>query len=445
MRDGVAQLLERMRGLAARDNAALQTVAAFGIKVFGAIFSFSFNFLMARHFGPTGIGQYSLAITTLTICSTISLVGMDYILIRRVSGDVKFGHLEVALGTLKAVSTAIFVNAIVATAVLQYLIIPVLANLKHSTSDLLVLKSVVVGVLPFALMRVVSSGLRATGKVLLAQSLDGPFPMLMAVSAMLVLLGLGRRSSPEEAALIYVASMAVSVSLGAYVQLRIFSSWPRAEDVPIRPILAQGWRILLAVLSNLLVEWVIIFTLAASWSTEEVGRYRAAWLIASTFNLLVVAFDAVSGPRIAAAFRRNEIDEIGLMWRQSVVVILVLASPLLLVSTVFPRELLGLFGSEFERGPIALRILIVGQVVNLITGPVGSILIMTGRERWSLAIAVGGLISTILLAVIFIPMFGLTGAAVVSTLSVVLQNLCTWVIAYVSVGVRFWRQGPFRT
>ena len=70
-----------------------------------------------------------------------------------------------------------------------------------------------------------------------------------------------------------------------------------------------------------------------------------------------------------------------------------------------------------------LRVLVLGQFVNVITGSVGYILQMTGYEKvvrnnvcisTAIMLAGGGL---------FIPLFGITGAAWVTSISIAIQNL----------------------
>ena len=70
-----------------------------------------------------------------------------------------------------------------------------------------------------------------------------------------------------------------------------------------------------------------------------------------------------------------------------------------------------------------LLILTAGQFINIMTGPVGNILIMGGNERVlqniTIYISCLGLIGYFIL----IPLYGITGAAWVTALRVMLQNI----------------------
>ena len=85
--------------------------------------------------------------------------------------------------------------------------------------------------------------------------------------------------------------------------------------------------------------------------------------------------------------------------------------------------LMSLFGEEFINSSHILKILIIGQGINLVTGSVGYILLMTGNESDMRFIT---LVSGSLL-IIFLPIFtfvyGLIGAAWVATLCRSVQSL----------------------
>ena len=62
------------------------------------------------------------------------------------------------------------------------------------------------------------------------------------------------------------------------------------------------------------------------------------------------------------------------------------AVPVLAILLFGGGFLLSLFGEEFRAGHLALSILVVGQFVSVVSGPVGNLLQMTGNERVFLGI-----------------------------------------------------------
>jgi O-antigen/teichoic acid export membrane protein len=118
----------------------------------------------------------------------------------------------------------------------------------------------------------------------------------------------------------------------------------------------------------------------------------------------LTAINSIFGPSIAALYARG--DRSG-------------------VQTV-----LSLFGDGFASGSAALRILLLGQLVNATAGSVGVMLTMTGHERQAAVVMMVAAAGQIGLSVALIPRFGVEGAAVANAVSLIGWNLAlavpTW-------------------
>jgi O-antigen/teichoic acid export membrane protein len=188
-------------------------------------------------------------------------------------------------------------------------------------------------------------------------------------------------------------------------------------------MLRQGAQISFVVLSRMLLDWVVLVSLSANRSTFEVGQFRTAWQIAGLIMLLVTTFDTVAGPRIAAAYRVRDIATIRRIMRQQVGTMSLLSLPLFVLSLGFPEWVLGLFGPNFVGGATALRILALGQLINILAGPIGVVLLMTGNERQSLYVSVISLAMLAVCCFTLIPAYGLNGAAMTTTLIIAARTL----------------------
>jgi O-antigen/teichoic acid export membrane protein len=188
-------------------------------------------------------------------------------------------------------------------------------------------------------------------------------------------------------------------------------------------MLRQGAQISFVVLSRMLLDWVVLVSLSANRSTFEVGQFRTAWQIAGLIMLLVTTFDTVAGPRIAAAYRVRDIATIRRIMRQQVGTMSLLSLPLFVLTLGFPEWVLGLFGPNFVGGATALRILALGQLINILAGPIGVVLLMTGNERQSLYVSVISLAMLAICCFTLIPAYGLNGAAMTTTLIIAARTL----------------------
>jgi O-antigen/teichoic acid export membrane protein len=102
--------------------------------------------------------------------------------------------------------------------------------------------------------------------------------------------------------------------------------------------------------------------------------------------------------------------------------------PLMLLLLIVPGPVLQIFGSRFGGGTDALRILLIGQLVNVGVGSVGFILIMLGRTGWDQAVYVASFTLDRTIAFILAPRIGAEGAALAQTLTTVASNGARWLV-----------------
>ncbi len=416
MKKSVAAISQRLRAYAESNPSIPETVAAFAIKLVGAVLSFGFSFLVARHLGAAGSGSFALALTTALFASAVALLGLDYVLLRAMAGDIRQGNLAAARGAARSAVLATSMAAVLVGLVLAAFGAPLLhAVLGESLEPGLIWLSAI-AVLPLTLNRIAVASLRGAGGVLAAQWLEGPQAMILAVAVLVILIVSRVAIGASDVVLLYFITAAISAMVAWAVYAARSRAWPAAEPTPLRPMLKQGGPISFIVLSRLVLDWVVLLSLGACYSTFEVGQFRTAWQISALIMLLVSTFDTVAGPRIAAAYRVGDMDNIRQIIRHSVFAMMLMSLPLFVVALGFPEWALGLFGPEFVAAAPALRILALGQLVNVLSGPLGTVLLMTGQERSSMLLSIGSLVVLLILSVTLIPAYGLIGAAMTTSL-----------------------------
>lgn len=411
----LTKIVERLpAGLAQRfaQMSLWETLGAFGVRAAGALFSFALNFLIARHYGPVGTGGYALALTTGIVAGTLALVGLDFILLRTVAGDVKTGALAEARGAIRTIVRGASGIAIGVAIILASLGVPLILKFLGHPEDAAVLKYSALAVLPFVLTRLASAGLRATGSVVVSQWIDGQIATTLSLLAAGLVILVAPRVEVEALYICYVVAQVGAAIYGFWLLRRAVRAWPAAAPARLTPMLGQGVRISFVVMSMLLADWLLLLVIGAEFSTADVGRFRTAVQIAALTNIIVVTFDTVAGPRVAAAHRVGETASIRRTWFHSMLLMLGMSAPLLALCLIAPEWVLGLFGPGFVAAAPALRVLAVGQLINVLTGPAGSILIMTGRENWSLTISIGALVLLAVLGFTLVPAYGPLGAAI---------------------------------
>src|SRR5262249_37922845 len=102
--------------------------------------------------------------------------------------------------------------------------------------------------------------------------------------------------------------------------------------------------------------------------------------------------------------------------------------PLILLLVVFSQTVMGLFGAEFQAGSVVFAILCLGQLANVGTGSVGTLLFMSGNQNKMLPVQIVVAVLALLGNVILVPLLGIKAAALVAVLSVAATNVSFLVI-----------------
>jgi O-antigen/teichoic acid export membrane protein len=112
-----------------------------------------------------------------------------------------------------------------------------------------------------------------------------------------------------------------------------------------------------------------------------------------------------------------------------------LSLPVFVLLLVFPDSLLAIFGREYEVGAMVTVLLAVGTLADVLSGPCGHMLMMSGRPQFAMANNIVALALNIGLNIWLIPRYGIVGAGVAWASSLIVINLSRVVQVYVTMGM----------
>ena len=104
--------------------------------------------------------------------------------------------------------------------------------------------------------------------------------------------------------------------------------------------------------------------------------------------------------------------------------------PAILFLFVFSEFILSLFGEQFIKAKYVLWVLLLGQLIRSLSGPIVIYMNMTGKQNKMHQFLFLGLGINILLNWIFIPMFGMQGAAYATVISIIVWSGIAVAYAY---------------
>ncbi len=175
-------------------------------------------------------------------------------------------------------------------------------------------------------------------------------------------------------------------------------------------------------------EWIDKMILNAYVAPEVIGHYHVAFKFASFVSLPLMAFNTLLAPKIAASFESKDRSKL----RKDIVYILTwslgLALFVLVTYLLFGRWILDIFGESFSSMYTILIILSIGQLVNVIAGPVGVVMKMTNLQHIYVKVMLASVLINALLNLVLIPTLGALGAAIGSSIGLITVNLLSWYI-----------------
>lgn len=416
----------------------IQMAIGFAAKGATAVLSFALNWLIARRFGAEGVGLFGVAQTTALFGSTLALMGLEYVTVRQVAKFLKLGVSGEAKRTLFAALRQTAVTSLLLGGGLFIFSEPFARRVLDQGEVGPFLAVMAFSIPIVALAKIASAALRGSGHVLASQSIDGPIGTGLTALVLAAMVYTDRADDPLLPAILYVAFGLLATAIAWTALIREVRRWdPSSGEKPA--LLRMGIPILAIALSQMFVDWFALLVLTAQGDPAQAGLFRIAYQIVSVLNLLNVAGEGILAPVIAQEHAVGNKARIAVVMARTSALLIAMASPLLLVCFLAPEFILGLFGPEFTGAALALRILAVGQLVNLALGPIGGVLVMTHNERWSLAYGIVAALMCAGLCLWLIPLYGTTGAAVAVTAAVLFRRLAAAAIVRFVVGIELWR------
>ncbi len=176
----------------------------------------------------------------------------------------------------------------------------------------------------------------------------------------------------------------------------------------------------------------------------DVGVYMAALGTASFVSIFLRSLNPIFGPVIAGLYAQRKLDLLERLFQISTKWALALTFPGVAVILGFAPELMRIFGPEFEAGAAVLVVAAVAQLINVGVGSVGSILLMSGHQRFEIRAVAATAAVTLTLNLLMIPRFGILGAAGAIAAGVVFSNFLRLYMVHRVLGLTPYHRGYLR-
>jgi O-antigen/teichoic acid export membrane protein len=375
--------------------------------------------ILARLLGPVSFGLYAIGWTIVRIAGTIGMMGLH-------NGVIHFGsqYWRTSPSELRPLLRYTLGFAILMGMIeggLLYWSAPWLANQLFQKPDLAPVLKGFAFAFPLAISLWVSAAATRISQRLKYSVLGEDFTQPVVNLVLVVVLFLAGLKLGGA-----VVASVVSFGAGLVVTLHFLKtlipddpgSAPKSKFVA-KDLLLYSLPTGLAGTFSLLTSWAGRLFIGFYRPAAEAGIFQSASQVSIVFVLILTAMNSIFAPMIADLYYRKEINRINDLYKISAKWGLYLILPIFVVICLLPRELMvTVFGEEYASGALALVILAATQVVNVGTGAVGFLLIMTGNQNNWFIISAFSVVINILLNIMMVPEWGLTGASIATGVSI---------------------------
>jgi len=404
---------------------ATGSATALVLRVAGTAATLGLQLVVTWSVGPERFGTYVYVLSWISVISLIATLGIDTAALRFVpsylgeeDNGLLLGFLRWTAGSTLVASCGLSVVLVVLVASLGDLVPQPLAETFRASALLLP---------ALVLLLVASSVLRGFKRVSVAVAPQWILrPVLTGIGFLVLLRASGRLPSAATVMLVDAGATALTLTLVAAVLLRrigrtgVFAARPKYRS---RVWFATASPLIVQTAVRLSMNRVDILLAGAFLGAEQAGVYVVVSQIAALISFGLLAVNTVAAPLYASVHVQGRIEELQRLVRLGTRAVVAFSLLIGGALVVLGPWLLGLYGEPFrEAGYTPLVLLVVSQILNSAAGSVGYLMSMTGHEREAAWVTSACGLLNVILGVSLIPVLGLLGAALATTMTNLVWN-----------------------
>lgn len=206
----------------------------------------------------------------------------------------------------------------------------------------------------------------------------------------------------------------IGVALEFLVIFRIIRTYPKiVGSAHPKMIVGYSSPIVLAALLSYGASYADRFIVAGLTDLSSLGVYNLALLIAASISFIVTPFNNILTPKFSELYGKGEINSIPKHVEASTLLLSSIYVPVALSASVISPLLLEFVGGfTYVTDSLPLKIILISSAVFISQNIITQALASVRRTKVFVFSSIGGMVSNIVLSILLIPSFGLTGAAI---------------------------------
>ena len=214
--------------------------------------------------------------------------------------------------------------------------------------------------------------------------------------------------------------------------------WPSFREKKMFELIRYGLLLWFASVASIGIKNLDVIMLPKYLTLDLVGIYAIAAFIPTVIEAPINALDRIAAPKISFAWNVNDKSQIQEIYHKSSLYLFLFGGFFLINILTNIHTVLQFLPDGFQRGEPVVIIFSIGALINMATGVNGSILNTSAKFRYGAFYLILLAILLIGFQVVFIPVFGMIGAALATTSAQIIYNLLVFLTVY-----KFFKLQPF--
>lgn len=225
------------------------------------------------------------------------------------------------------------------------------------------------------------------------------------------------------AMIIYVASIG---------ELHLNLRFPRPDRDLVREMGVYGFFAILGGLTTIAISNIDIMMLGALSGLADTAIYFVAFSIGTIILIPARALTRITHPLIAQAWKNNDTSLISEIYRKSSINQLI--AGLLVFIGVWANidSILSILPHEYAAGKFVILYIGLARLFDMATGTNGGIILNSRHYRVDFYTNILLLVLIVITNLIFIPLYGITGAALATAFSILIHNSVKYIFVWIA-------------
>ena len=389
-------------------------------KVLSIILNYSFIYTVTKIYGVESWGVMALCLAVINIFSVFGKLGVDVAILKFAS--IHNDNRIKILGLYKKGAVFITFFSLVISLLIFFYSKEISTHFFNKPTLHPYIKIASLGIFPYAMLLLNSQMYRAIGKTNYFFIFSEIFKFLIPITLILISYFIFELNQGLLPIYCFIAALYITMFISGLSWMKAFFLKP-IIDISYKQILSTAFPLFLGASSLLIMTWVDTLMLGVYRSESEIGTYNIIAKISQVPTIVLVAVNGILAPKIANLYNKGRINDLQSVITNASKLILIGSAPIFALLLVFHKFLFSFFDSSLIESNSVLFYLLVGQLFNVFAGSVAIILQMIGKQKIFSRIMLIALVINILLNFLLIKPFGINGAAIATSLSLIIWNV----------------------